>query len=115
MSPGIGSLNRALLFQSFRARRWGTLGKEGRAASAPTESSNGTSAHAASEAYRASPKIERFQGEAENIRTSTETGYPAGVPGGQRHVSALWRSSPIPAFPTATFPRSATGLARGVG
>lgn len=68
---------RALLFQSFRARRWGTLGKEGRAASAPTESSDGTSAHAASEAYRASPKIERFQGEAESdIRTSTETGVP---------------------------------------
>lgn len=85
---------RALLFQSFRARRWGTLGKEGRAASAPTESSDGTSAHAASEAYRASPKIERFQGEAESdIRTSTETGVPDW---GTRRPAA--RSSPVAQF-----------------
>lgn len=105
---------RTLLFQSFRARRWGTLGKEGRAASAPTESSDGTSAHAASEAYRASPQNRAFPGRGGerhqdlNGNGGTRLGYPA-ASGTFQPCGAVRR------FPTAMSQRLATGLARGVG
>lgn len=117
MSPGIGSLNRAR--SCFRVSEPGAGGPSERRAGLPLRLRSPVTGRALTP--RVGPTGPPPKSSVSRARQRATSGpqrkrrYPTGVPGGQRHVPALWRSSPTPAFPTAVFPRLATGLARGVG
>lgn len=117
MSPGIGSLNRA--HSCFRVSEPGAGGPSERRAGLPLRPRSPVTGRALTPRARPTgPPPKSSVSRARRRATSgpqRKRGYPTGVPGGQRHGPALWRSSPTPTFPTAVFPRLATGLARGVG